>query len=294
MRLIHAICSNAVDALPVGRGVYSFFLDAQGRIQSDSRVFVDTDSILIDCEPEARAPLREHIESYIIMDDVVLEDVTPSTCLLAIVGPASRAAVTRLYGFAPDDPLAFARKGGTRLFRAPLGRVDGYWIEAPRSALPRLVAEAGASGAGQASEEECEALRVTAGVPRFGADFGPAHIPHETQQLHAVSFAKGCYTGQEIVERVRSQGRVRRLLVGLELASEDAPADLAVYCGGKPVGTLTSPVPGSLSGGRARGFAMVRREAAAPGTAVRVGSTPAVVVDVSRGPAVPPGPSPPL
>lgn len=281
-RLIHAICSNAVEGLAPGQGTYAFFLNAQGRIQSDSHVFVDRDQVLIDCEPEANGPLEAHIESYIIMDDVVLEDVSATTRVLAVAGPQSRAVISALGVPAPDDALGFARSGEIRVIRVPVGTTDAYWLIAPRSEALRLVERIEANGAVPSTRGEFEALRVSNGVPRFGSDFGPENIPHETQQLNAVSFTKGCYTGQEIVERVRSQGRVRRLLAGVELESPSPPEDLTVHHDGRPVGTMTSPTPGCPPEGTARGFAIVRREAAVPGTAVRVGGLAGRILDISR------------
>ncbi len=282
-RLLHAISSNSVEGLTPGQGAYAFFLDAQGRIQSDSRIFVDRGSILIACEAEAKSALMEHVEGYIIMDDVALEDIGGAGRVLAVLGPKSREAVAAVSGAVPDDPLTFARADGViRVFRVPVGETDGYWIEAPAEREGQLVAALEAHGAVPATEAELEALRVENLVPRFGTDFGPENIPHETQQLNAVSFTKGCYTGQEIVERVRSQGQVRRLLVGLELESSDVPSDLTVYLDGSPVGTMTSPTVGEPPGGRARGFAIVRREAAQPGTPVTVGPSKGWVRDAAR------------
>lgn len=281
-RLLHAISSNDVEGLPRGRGTYAFFLNAQGRIQSDSHLFVDCDHLLIDCEPEASGTLRSHIESYIIMDDVELEDVSASTQLVAVWGPHSRKVVSALCNPAPTEALAFESADDVRIFRIPVGSIDGYWVLAPKALSHQIVAEIEASGATQASDLEYELLRVSMGIPRFGPDFGPSNIPHETQQLNALSFEKGCYTGQEIVERVRSQGQVRRLLVGMELESADVPTDLDVYHDGRLVGRLTSPVPDGCPAGRVRGFAIVRRQAAAPGTTVRVGGFKGRVLDVSR------------
>ena len=124
---------------------------------------------------------------------------------------------------------------------------------------------------------------MRAGIPRFGVDFGPRNIPHETQQLQALSFTKGCYTGQEIVERVRSQGRVRRLLVGVDLDSADLPDDLTVRFDGAEVGVLSSPTPGTPDDGKGHGFAIVKRLAATPGTVLHVGATTGTVTDVARG-----------
>ena len=281
-RLLHAISTNDIDGLAPGRGTYAFFLNAQGRIQSDSHVFVDRDHLLIDCEPEAGGSLRAHIERYIIVDDVELADVSASIGLLAVAGPRSRRAVSTLCNPLPTDALAFQKSGDVRIVRVPVGSVDGYWILAPSAGMEEIIAELEGRKTVPASDQDFEELRVFMGIPRFGRDFWTSNIPQETQQLNAVSFTKGCYTGQEIVERVRSRGRVRRLLVGVELESPLVPGDLAVYHSGKRVGALTSPVPGRLPDGHARGFAIVRREAAAAGTPVRVGSAGGRILDVSR------------
>ena len=281
-RLIHAISTNTVEGLAPGHGTYAFFLNAQGRIQSDSHIFVESDHVLVDCEPEASGSLMAHIESYVIMDDVVLEDVSASTGLFAVAGPHSRDVVSTLGLSPPSEELTLMWSGQTRVIRVPVGTTDAYWVLAAHSEAQHLVEQLEASGAVSATEQESDALRVANGVPRFGSDFGPGNIPHETQQLNAVSFTKGCYTGQEIVERVRSQGQVRRLLVGVELESPIPPEDLTVRHDGRPVGTMTSPTPGFTPEGRVRGFAIVRREAAAPGTAVRVGELEGRTLDVSR------------
>ena len=281
-RLIHAISSNAVESLSEGQGTYAFFLNAQGRIQADSFIFVDKDRILIDCEPRAATTLRDHIEDYIIMDDVTLTDIASETALIALAGPDSGDMVASLGLRATEAALTFARSGDVCVFCTPRPGVD-YCIMAPSSEKLALIASLRKRGAAEADEQAWESHRVLNWIPRFGIDYQSKNIPHETRQLNAVSFAKGCYTGQEIVERVSSRGQVRRQLVGIELEAANIPADLTVTHKGKPVGALTSPTP-ALSGcsSKSRGFAIVRSSAASPGTAVRVGAVPAKVRDVSR------------
>ena len=281
IRLLHAISSNDLESLSAGQGTYAFFLNAQGRIQADSHIYVDHDHVVIDCEPEASEALRQHIESYIIMDDVVLEAVSDETARLGVTGPDAADIVAAMGLPVPANSLAFAWKGTTCVRRGPVAGGDGFWIEVPSAEGPSIGDELLSAGVARATPEQCEAARVRAGIPRFGADFGSNNIPHETQQLQGVSFTKGCYTGQEIVERVRSQGQVRRLLVGIELDSAAVPTESAVRYLGNAVGEMTSATPGFGPGGKARGFSIVRREAGGPGTAVCVGDTPGVVIDVS-------------
>ncbi|MDE0106184.1 MAG: hypothetical protein OXJ37_19360 [Bryobacterales bacterium] len=282
VRLLHAICSNDIEGLAPGQGAYAFFLNAQGRIQADSHIYVDHDHVVIDCEPEAAEALRQHIESYIIMDDVVLEAVSAETARFGVAGPDAPGILAGMGLPAPAGRLSFAWNGTTCVRQGLVAGGDGFWIEAPAREGPLWPDRLLASGARHATAEECEAQRVRTGLPRFGADFGPKNIPHETRQLCAVSFTKGCYTGQEIVERVRSQGQVRRILVGIELDSAALPAGTVVRYQGSAVGEMTSATPGCGPGGKARGFSIVRREAGGAGTAIRVGDTSGAVIDVSR------------
>ena len=282
LRLIHAISSNDVEGLAPGWGTYAFFLDARGRIQADSYIFVAEDHVLIDSEPEVAGSLREHIDSYIIMDDVTLEDIAPETAVLAIAGPEAGAVVDGLGLGTPPEPFQLEVSGDVWVFGAPSPGVGGYWIMAPHSKGPTIGAMLRDQGVIEATHREWDAHRVTNWVPRFGVDFGPTNIPHETGQFNAVSFSKGCYTGQEIVERVRSRGRVRRQLVGVELDTADIPRDLTVHHRGRPVGELTSPTPGQETGERARGFAILRGAASVAGAIVQVGGQPATVRDVTR------------
>ena len=282
VRLLHAISINDIEGLSPGQGTYAFFLNAQGKIQADSYIFVDDDCVEIDCESTAAESLRQHIEGYIIMDDVVLETVSSETTRLGIAGPDAEGIVHAVGLPTPAGHLTFLRNGTTSVRRALVAGSDGFWIEVPTTEGPGLTCKLLAAGALHATAQECEAARVQMGVPRFGADFGPTNIPHETQQLCAVSFTKGCYTGQEIVERVRSLGQVRRLLVGIELDSGSPPTETVVRHQGSAVGELTSATPGCGPGDNARGFSIVRREAAVAGTPIRIGATPGVVIDIAR------------
>ena len=146
LRLIHAISSNDVEGLASGCGTYAFFLDARGRIQADSYIFVAEDHVLIDSEPEVAGSLREHIESYIIMDDVALEDIAPDTAVIAVAGPESGDVIGGLgLGTAPE-PFQFGVSGDVWVFGAPDPGVGGYWILAPDSKRPGIAAMLRAQG----------------------------------------------------------------------------------------------------------------------------------------------------
>ncbi|MGH7485834.1 MAG: YgfZ/GcvT domain-containing protein, partial [bacterium] len=292
LRLLHAIASNTVEGLRPGQGTYSFFLSAQGRIQSDSRLFVAGDHVLLDCEPEARQTLLAHIESYIIMDDVKMADLSETTDAVALEGPQSDEIAAKALGDVLPEPAEFSHRlsplpfgdpdppgpvstpgpAAIHVLRCTLTGQPGLWLIVPRPSREALVARLEAAGAAAALPEDYRVVRVENGRPRFGEDYSSSNIPHETQQLQAVSFTKGCYLGQEIVERVRSQGQVNKLLVSVELDSvEPPPPGTIVLQGGREVGRLTSPVF-SPRQGKVLAFAILRREAAAEGSALAAGS----------------------
>jgi folate-binding protein YgfZ len=120
-----------------------------------------------------------------------------------------------------------------------------------------------------------ETRRVELGVPRFGRDFGPDHFPQETGLgEQAVSYAKGCYLGQEVIARIHYRGQVNRLLRGLLLDERDGsgplPADgTEVRLEGRPLGSLSSAVD-SPALGRRIALAIVHRRGSDPGTRVEV------------------------
>jgi len=278
LRLLHAIASNAVEGLAPGQGTYAFFLNAQGRIQADSHIFVCEDRVLIDCEPEIRQALREHIESYIIMDDVQLEDLTASSATLtmeavALEGPRAEDIAYAAVGDALPEPAPYSHREsrGIRTLRGTLSGQAGLWFFCSPDRKAQLIETLEAAGAAAASMDDFRVVRVENRRPRFGEDYSSSNIPHETGLLQAVSFSKGCYLGQEIVERVRARGQVNKLLVSLELDTQQPlEAGAAVHCAGQAVGRLSSPVF-SPRRRKVLAFAILRREAAAAGAEVTVG-----------------------
>jgi len=283
LRLLHAIASNSVEGLRAGQGTYAFFLNAQGRIQADSRIFVSNDHVLIDCEPEVRQALIEHIESYIIMDDVRLEDLAEATAALALEGPhAEEIARQALQDVLPDpEPYAHRESNGLHVLRSTLSGQPGLWFVCPASRKSGLVEKLEAAGARPASNEDVRVVRVENRLPRFGEDYSSSNIPHETGLLRAVSFTKGCYLGQEIVERVGSQGQVNKLLVSIELNTrETPPGGTAVEYGGREVGRLSSPAF-SPRLEKVMAFAIVRRAAAGLGGEVTAAGVPGRVQAVA-------------
>lgn len=223
-RLLHAMTTNHVQQLEPGQSLYAFFLNAQGRILADVWLYCAEDHLLLDVEPEVREKLFTHLDRYIIADDAALEDVTDSSVEYEVAGP-----------------LAPALRRGAVVFDTTLTGQPGFRVVAPASEKDALLAALRAAACVVASAEDARAARLENGLPRYGVDITEANLVQETGLLHAVHFNKGCYLGQEIVERVRSRGHVNRTLRALRIDANAIPAPGAkVMSAAKEAGEITS------------------------------------------------------
>ena len=167
--------------------------------------------------------------------------------------------------------------GETTIARISLTGQPGFRIYAAASAADEIVRRLAGAGAQPATAEDARVVRMENGRPRYGEDIRDTSLAQETGQMHAVSFSKGCYLGQEIVERIRAQGHVNRKLVRLRLDSATPPAAGArLTADGAEAGEITSSVY-SPAQGCAVALAYVRSIYAAPGQALAAGDVAAVV-----------------
>jgi aminomethyltransferase len=228
-----------VQALEPGQGHYTFFLNAQGRVLADAIVLCRTEDLLVSTEPETRAKVFEHIDKYIIADDVTLEDITEATCEVAIEGPAAQQLLAS-QGFAvPDAEYQLLEAEGLTVVRASFTGNPGLRLIAPIERKSDLLLKF--DSAPEATAADLLAVRLENARPRYGEDITERYIAHETGLMHAISFQKGCYLGQEIVERVRSRGLVHRQLMGIRIDGLSIPAQGEnLLAGEKPAGEITS------------------------------------------------------
>jgi len=240
-RLLHAMTSNHVEQLAPGQGCYAFFLNANGRILSDVNILAAPDSLLLDVEPNSRDFVLAHLDKFIIADDVTLADETAQWTTLAVEGQNAVDVLTTVDIPVPSAELDSLPWAGRLVVKASYTGQTGYWILASPLDAPIVREALILAGATELTIAQAESLRIAHGKPRFGVDFGEAHLVQETQLMHAVHFQKGCYLGQEIVERVRSRGQVHRRLVALRIAGE-APiaAHTKILSGEKEAGEITS------------------------------------------------------
>jgi tRNA-modifying protein YgfZ len=300
-RLLHAMCTNQIEKLQPGEGCYAFFLNAQGRILADANILCFADSFLIDTEPETRASLFEHLDRYIIADDVTIEDQTGQLATIAIEGPEAEAVLRAAGTEVPDQPYAWRAWSNRTVARisSTFPLADGRDSDGPSG--PLVVSEgSGARSANgffiflppadldyvtamldipQASDNHAMTVRVENGRPRYGVDINDRRLVQETGQLQAVNFFKGCYLGQEIVERVHSRGQVHRLLRRIAIETLDPPA-----LGTKTEDLEMASAVYSPALQKTVALAYIRRELAEPGTQLDVNGTLAIVLSESPRP----------
>jgi len=241
VRWLHAMVSNHVERLRPGEGCYAFLLNAQGRILADANVLRQDDCLLLDLEPEPRAAVLAHLDRHIIADDVMLEDLSRQTAIVGLEGPRAGELLAALDGPPLERSASHAIWGGALVARLSATGAPGFRIFAPAEQFGELAARLEKAGAVRAGAQEARVVRLEYGRARYGEDISDKNLPQETQLLEALDFNKGCYLGQEIVERIRSRGMVHRFLVFLRIAGTEAPVPgTAVLAGEKPVGEITS------------------------------------------------------
>ncbi len=268
----------ALDASPGRSGCRALLLTAQGRIVADLQVLHRGDSYWLDLEAGGVDAAIARLSKYVIADDVALADRRADLSRIGVEGPAAPAVLARALGAPPalaPNACADAELGGAPAVIAAFGfgGDPAFQITAPREREEDVIAalrDAGGDELVEGSGEALEILRIEAGEPRLFAELDESVLPAEARLERAVSRDKGCYTGQEVVERLRSQGRPSHLLVGLRAEGERPPAvEAPLLRGDARVGEVTSACVSPRAGAIALGFA--RRAAAEPGTELAAG-----------------------
>jgi folate-binding protein YgfZ len=279
MRWLNGMVTNNIRDLAVGRGVYAFLLNPQGHILGDLYAYNRGESLIIDTDQTQSETLLATFDHYIIMDDVEVANVSDKVTAVGIAGPKS-LEVLRAAGFTlPElEPLQFVdvtwQGVVVTIVRADNASVRTYeaWLSPHQVTLLRdALKKAGATPVNTAS---LELLRIAAGIPRYGQDIRERDLPQETEQQRAVHFSKGCYIGQEIVERIRSRGNVHRKFTGFEVQGALPAVGTKIQADGRDVGEITSVASLPVADREclvALGY--IRREIATPGKQFQIGDT---------------------
>jgi aminomethyltransferase len=262
--------TNSIQDLKPGEGNYNFFLSVQGRIQGDANIFAEPEvsaALLIETGLAQVPNLIALLDRYIIMDDVELADISAARAGLLIAGPQAPTLLGQLALPASElAPLELAtttwRTGEVTVLHAHGPIVPRFELWADPVTLATLTAALREAGAAPLIPPALEDLRILEGTPRYGTDIRDRELPQETAQTRALHFAKGCYLGQEIVERIRSRGNVHRTFTAFRLEGALPPAGTALEAESKPIGELTSTSAIPLPNGPVQlALGYIRREA---------------------------------
>jgi len=281
-RWLNGMITNNIRDLQPDRGNYSFLLTPQGHVQGDLYVYNRGDYILLGTERSQAASILERLRKYIIMDKVELEDVSERLTAIGVQGPKARETLAVALN-APDiEPMRVIdltwQDVGLSVTRMASEAFQTYelWVAAENA--PELWDALVACGATPVGVEALEMFRVAAGIPRYGLDIRDRDLPQETAQQQALNFNKGCYIGQEIVERIRARGNVHRTLAGFIIENDVPATGTKISFDGKEVGEITSAVRLPFGeADRVLALGIVRREAARPGATVQIGTASATV-----------------
>ena len=280
LSFLQGMLSNDLRTIEPGDGQYATVLNQQGKVLGDVRVLRSENSFYLDLWEVIKEKIVTHLNHYLVADEVEIADRSQDYGILSIQGPQCKELLQKLLervelpGRPAQHIMADIDGAEICVVRDSHTGESGFDLIIPIAALQSLARRA--TGAGEplsarwVGEEAQNILRVEAGMPRYGVDFDEDNLLLETGLDNAVSFTKGCYLGQEVVERIRSRGHVNKKLVGLlvdgQLKAE--PGD-RVMRGDKELGKVSSSV-NSPELGRPIALGYVHRDFWDPGTAIEI------------------------
>lgn len=289
VRWLNGMVTNNIRDLEVGQGVYAFLLNPQGHILGDLYAYNRGESIVVDTDRRQVEKILATFDHYIIMDDVEVKNLSESVTALGISGPRSREVLAAA-GIAIPEAKSLQIVDVTctcdcecvqcTVVRGDDPAVDSYKLWLALGEVKKTWDALVAHGAVPIGSEALEIHRIVNGIPLFGVDIRERDLPQETEQTRALNFNKGCYIGQEIVERIRSQGAVHRKFTGFVAdAGQPIESSTKIIAGEKEVGEVTSVA--SLRAPNPEKTVVlgyIRREVATSGREVVIGGVKATVV----------------
>jgi len=261
------LVTNDVVSLKPGHGHRAVALTAKGRVIALVRVFDRGPDLLLDCEPESAEGFVSMIRKYVNPRTAKFAVITDDTACLGVHGSEAASLIAPLVGVEasvisglPPLGIVTSPDGTLDVIRSTELSVPGFDLVGTREAIATLRTSLEAAGAHEIAESEVEIARVEVGLPRFGVDMDAETIPQEANldTLGAISFTKGCYTGQEVVARIHFRGHVNKHLRFLSTAEPLTRGAVVLDATGKEVGDVRSAVVSQKRGPLA--LAMVRRE----------------------------------
>lgn len=277
---LQGMVTNDVKKLAPGTGMAAAILDVSGKILADLRVLCAEEFFILLLWEPLKEKIVSHLNRYLVADDVEIAEPAAGQGMISLQGPKSRSLLSAV-GAADQVPsemhahrvLSVAGRE-IRAIRSTHTGEEGFDLSIGLPDLESVVAELERAGSNFSLRwiglQAQELLRVEEGIPRYGVDMDENTLFPEIGLDDAVSFHKGCYLGQEVVERIRSRGHVNRKLAGIELEGrETAARGATVRSDGREIGRMTSCVL-SPAQGHPVALGYVQRDFLAPGTPIVV------------------------
>jgi folate-binding protein YgfZ len=286
VRWLNGMVTNNVRDLGANRGAYAFLLNPQGHILGDLVAFPRGESLVVETDQSQLEKILATFDHYIIMDDVEVANISGSLASIGLTGPHSNAVLSAAGINVPSlEILQIADLSWhDHSISVVRGEQDPYlsyeiWIAPEHASALREALQV--AGGILVDQDALELYRIALGVPRYGQDIRERDLPQETEQARALNYNKGCYVGQEIVERIRSRGNVHRKFTGFRIDGAAPAPGTKIQAQGKDVGEVTSsaviPLP---SGGQTVALGYLRREFATPGKELEIAGAHATVSDL--------------
>jgi folate-binding protein YgfZ len=263
---LHGMCTADVNGAKPTTILPALFLTEHAHVIADAFIWVTTDAIILDIDAEAWTRTHAHLEKLLVADDVEFDDAR-ELALIDIEGPAAIDAQE-----SPRTPWSFIEAGSSIVGNLPRYGGPAVSVIVPRNSLDSTIAAifAKVPGSRRIDAVMLETIRIENGVARVGVDTNDKTIALEARLNRAISFNKGCYLGQETIERATARGGLKKRMFGLKFNTADVPmAGSVLSLDGKEVGRVTSAVRSPRFG--AIGLAILHHSAWTPGTDLKVG-----------------------
>lgn len=250
VQFLNGMITNDIAALETGAWMFAAFPNVQGRLIAMARVLcIAPNTFLFDLEPPTYETILKNLTRFTFAGDFHLTDRTHDTVCLSVQGAHANSIVNQILGveaasLAPYHGGRFAYQGSTfTVMRATHTGEDGFDVFIDAASASLLFDKLIDAGAHPAGYDTLEILRIEAGIPRHGTDINDTNIVLEAGNEEAVSYAKGCYIGQEIIARIHWRGHVAKQLAGVRLeTSVPLKPDTKLYSttDDKEAGRITS------------------------------------------------------
>lgn len=266
LSFFHNFCTNEIKKLETGESCEAFILNSKGKILNFVHALNLQDELLLFGHGINVQPTVDHLDKYLIREEVTLEDATANWAGLFVRGNTADERLTQLAGAVPaENKVQRVELKNREIFVANLEIAGlGYLILVQAPYLPEIKDTLKNAGISECSDDALQVCRVENATPWYELDISENNLPQELQRdSKAINFNKGCYLGQETVARIDARGRVNRLLVSIQFpelqptAKPPAVGD-ELTLNGEPIGTISS-VTFSLRDQRYLGMGLVKR-----------------------------------